>query len=60
MKMRATSAGFDATVAIHPTAGGEVVTMFPWGLFSPSDRCGKYSSEQIPSSGTYHQEVRLN
>jgi len=32
MKMGATKADFDATVAIHPTASEEFVTMFPWGL----------------------------
>lgn len=34
MKMGATKADFDATVAIHPTAAEELVTMFPWGLSS--------------------------
>ena len=32
MKMGATKADFDATVATHPTASEEFVTMFPWGL----------------------------
>eukprot|EP00614_Pseudopedinella_elastica_P010534 CAMPEP_0172609656 /NCGR_PEP_ID=MMETSP1068-20121228/29603_1 /TAXON_ID=35684 /ORGANISM="Pseudopedinella elastica, Strain CCMP716" /LENGTH=515 /DNA_ID=CAMNT_0013413219 /DNA_START=97 /DNA_END=1644 /DNA_ORIENTATION=+ len=32
MKMGATKADFDACVAIHPTAGEELVTMAPWGL----------------------------
>jgi glutathione reductase (NADPH) len=32
MKMGATKADFDATIAIHPTAAEEFVTMFPWGL----------------------------
>lgn len=32
MKMGATKADFDATVAIHPTAAEEFVTLFPWGL----------------------------
>jgi len=32
MKMGATKADFDSTVAIHPTAAEEFVTMFPWGL----------------------------
>eukprot|EP00538_Stauroneis_constricta_P013111 CAMPEP_0119548234 /NCGR_PEP_ID=MMETSP1352-20130426/2188_1 /TAXON_ID=265584 /ORGANISM="Stauroneis constricta, Strain CCMP1120" /LENGTH=576 /DNA_ID=CAMNT_0007593435 /DNA_START=377 /DNA_END=2107 /DNA_ORIENTATION=+ len=32
MKMGATKADFDSTVAIHPTASEEFVTMFPWGL----------------------------
>eukprot|EP00804_Cyclotella_cryptica_P013620 CCRYP_012952-RD/>CCRYP_012952-RD protein AED:0.48 eAED:0.49 QI:0/-1/0/1/-1/0/1/0/41 len=32
IKMGATKADFDATVAIHPTAAEEFVTMFPWGL----------------------------
>lgn len=35
MKMGATKADFDATVAIHPTASEEFVTMFPWGLSEP-------------------------
>jgi glutathione reductase (NADPH) len=32
MRMGATKADFDATIAIHPTASEEFVTMFPWGL----------------------------
>jgi glutathione reductase (NADPH) len=32
LKMGATKADLDATVAIHPTASEEFVTMFPWGL----------------------------
>jgi glutathione reductase (NADPH) len=32
IKMGATKADFDATVAIHPTAAEEFVTMHPWGL----------------------------
>ena len=32
VKMGATKADFDNTVAIHPTAGEEAVTMAPWGL----------------------------
>jgi glutathione reductase (NADPH) len=32
LKMGATKADFDATIAIHPTASEEFVTMFPWGL----------------------------
>jgi len=32
LKMGATKADFDATIAIHPTAAEEFVTMFPWGL----------------------------
>ena len=32
MKMGATKADFDSTIAIHPTAAEEFVTMFPWGL----------------------------
>ena len=31
MKMGATKADFDNCVAIHPTAGEELVTMAPWG-----------------------------
>ena len=34
LKMGATKADLDATVAIHPTAAEEFVTMFPWGLSS--------------------------
>ncbi|KAL7520004.1 hypothetical protein ACHAWX_004758 [Stephanocyclus meneghinianus] len=34
IKMGATKADFDSTVAIHPTAAEEFVTMFPWGLGS--------------------------
>eukprot|EP01036_Dinobryon_divergens_P047416 gene47416-63562_t len=32
MKMGATKADFDNCVAIHPTAGEELVTMAPWGM----------------------------
>lgn len=32
MKMGATKKDFDATVALHPTAAEELVTMAPWGL----------------------------
>ena len=32
IKMGATKADFDSTIAIHPTAAEELVTMFPWGL----------------------------
>ncbi|KAG5179680.1 glutathione reductase [Tribonema minus] len=32
MKMGATKADFDATLAIHPTAAEELVTLAPWGL----------------------------
>ena len=32
MKMGATKADFDATVAIHPTASEELVTLGPWGM----------------------------
>lgn len=36
MKMGATKADFDSTVAIHPTASEELVTMYPWGLSKQS------------------------
>ena len=36
LKMGATKADLDSTVAIHPTAAEEFVTMFPWGLSSQS------------------------
>jgi len=42
LKMGATKADFDATVAIHPTAAEEFVTMFPWGL-SPQESGAKCS-----------------
>ena len=32
VKLGATKANFDDTVAIHPTAAEEFVTMAPWGL----------------------------
>jgi glutathione reductase (NADPH) len=32
VKMGATKADFDRTVAIHPTAAEEFVTLAPWGL----------------------------
>jgi len=34
MKMGATKADFDSTIAIHPTAAEELVTLSPWGLSS--------------------------
>ena len=36
MRMGATKADFDNCVAIHPTAGEELVTMAPWGMSPPS------------------------
>jgi len=47
MKMGATKADFDATVAIHPTASEEFVTMFPWGLSSQ-----KTGAIQSPLNGS--------
>lgn len=35
MKMGATKADFDNAVAIHPTAGEELVTMPTWGYAGP-------------------------
>ena len=32
MRMGATKADLDATMAIHPTAAEELVTMDPWGM----------------------------
>ena len=32
MKMGATKKDFDNSVAIHPTAAEEVVTLAPWGM----------------------------
>jgi len=32
IKMRATKADFDSSVAIHPTAAEELVTLAPWGM----------------------------
>ena len=32
IRMGATKADFDRTIAIHPTAAEEVVTLPPWGL----------------------------
>lgn len=46
LKMGATKADFDCTVAIHPTAAEEFVTMFPWGL-SPQ----KSGAVQSPLNG---------
>ena len=33
MKMGCTKADLDSVIAIHPTAGEELVTMAPWGLY---------------------------
>lgn len=43
LKMGATKADFDSTMAIHPTAAEEFVTMFPWGL-APMETGAKHSS----------------
>jgi glutathione reductase (NADPH) len=37
MKMGATKADFDNTMAIHPTAAEELVTMAPWGMAPARD-----------------------
>ena len=37
VKMGATKADFDSTIAIHPTAAEELVTMGAWGT-SPQDK----------------------
>jgi glutathione reductase (NADPH) len=55
MKMGATKADFDSTIAIHPTAAEEFVTMFPWGLSpqksgaSHSPLNGAPAKEPIPA-----------
>ena len=46
LKMGATKADFDSTVAIHPTAAEEFVTMFPWGLSTQ-----KSGAKQSPLNG---------
>lgn len=38
MKMGATKADFDNTMAIHPTASEELVTMAPWGMAPQRDQ----------------------
>lgn len=35
LKKGCTKADFDATLAIHPTAAEEFVTLAPWGLSGP-------------------------
>eukprot|EP00970_Alexandrium_tamarense_P010192 scaffold2048_cov204-Alexandrium_tamarense.AAC.13 len=42
MKMGATKSDFDSTIAIHPTASEEFVTMFPWGM-GPQETGAKVS-----------------
>lgn len=42
MKMGATKADFDSSIAIHPTASEEFVTLAPWGL-SPQESGAKVS-----------------
>jgi glutathione reductase (NADPH) len=54
MKMGATKADFDACVAIHPTAGEELVTMDTWGV-SPQATGAKHS----PLMGAPPAEPRL-
>ena len=41
MKMGATKADFDNTMAIHPTAAEELVTMAPWGMAPQRDQQSK-------------------
>ena len=50
MKMGATKADFDSTVAIHPTAAEEFVTMFPWGLGSQESgaKCSPLNGAPAP------------
>ena len=38
MKMGATKADFDNCIAIHPTAGEEMVTLAPWGMSGTSKK----------------------
>lgn len=38
VKMGATKADFDNCMAIHPTAGEELVTLAPWGLSGRDER----------------------
>jgi glutathione reductase (NADPH) len=53
MKMGATKADFDSTVAIHPTAAEEFVTMFPWGLSKQ-----KSGAIQSPLNGAALPELK--
>ncbi len=55
LKMGATKADFDATVAIHPTAAEEFVTMFPWGLSPP-----KSGAVKSPLNGAEPVEPTLS
>ena len=59
MKMGATKADFDSTVAIHPTGAEEFVTMKPWiphasaGLitrFEPAEEAKKKKQQAQPDS----------
>ena len=54
MKMGATKADFDSTVAIHPTAAEEFVTMFPWGLSKQ-----KSGAVQSPLNGASRPEPEI-
>ena len=54
MKMGATKADFDATIAIHPTASEEFVTMFPWGLSKQST-----GAKQSPLNGAPPPEIAI-
>jgi glutathione reductase (NADPH) len=55
MKMGATKADFDATVAIHPTASEEFVTMFPWGLSKQAT-----GAKVSPLNGAAAPEPKIN
>lgn len=54
VKMGATKADFDSCIAIHPTAGEEFVTLFPWGL-SQKESGAKVS----PLNGAPHPEPKV-
>jgi glutathione reductase (NADPH) len=55
MKMGATKADFDATVAIHPTAAEEFVTMFPWGLSKQAS-----GAKQSPLNGAPPPDIKFS
>ena len=54
MKMGATKADFDATLAIHPTAAEELVIMSPWGLSKAES-----GAKQSPLNGSPIPEPKM-
>lgn len=50
VKLGATKANFDETVAIHPTAAEEFVTLAPWGLSGTAGRPARRKIEETAAA----------